>query len=160
MSWTKRQFVEAAFEEVGYASYNFDLQPEQLQSGLVALDAMLARWNAMGIRIGYPLPSTPTSSDLDQITGVPDSANEAIYTNLAVRIGPRLGKAIPLELKQAAEDALAPLLNKAAFPMEQQLPATTPIGAGGKPWNGLYNPFVTPPVDPLTTGEDGPLTFE
>lgn len=160
MSWTKRQFVLAAFEEVGYAAYNFDLQPEQQQSALQALDAMLALWNAKGIRLGYPLPSTPDSSDLDQITGVPDAANEAIYTNLAVRLGPRLGKVVSVELKMAAKDGLLALLARASVPMEQQLPANTPAGAGNKPWRGLRDPFLNPPVDPLTTGQDGELTFE
>ena len=34
MGYSKRQFVAAAFEEIGLASYVFDLQPEQLQSAL------------------------------------------------------------------------------------------------------------------------------
>ena len=40
MGWTKRQFVTQAFEEIGLASYVFDLTPEQLQSALRRLDAM------------------------------------------------------------------------------------------------------------------------
>jgi hypothetical protein len=54
MGYTKRQFISAAFEEIGLASYVFDLQPEQLQSALRRLDAMMADWNAKGIRLGYP----------------------------------------------------------------------------------------------------------
>ena len=29
MGWTKREYVEQAFEEIGLASYVFDLTPEQ-----------------------------------------------------------------------------------------------------------------------------------
>ena len=60
MGYKKRQFISAAFEEIGLASYVFDLQPEQLQSALRRLDAMMADWNAKGIRLGYPAPRTAT----------------------------------------------------------------------------------------------------
>ena len=75
MGYTKRQFISAAFEEIGLASYVFDLQPEQLESALRRLDAMMADWNAKGIRLGYPLPSSPQDSSLDEETLVPDSAS-------------------------------------------------------------------------------------
>ena len=77
MGWTKRQFVLQAFEEIGLASYVYDLTPEQLNSALFKLDAMMGTWNGKGIRIGYPTPGDPESSDLDAQTNVPDSANEA-----------------------------------------------------------------------------------
>ena len=32
MAWTKRQIVTQAFEEIGLASYVFDLEPEQLRA--------------------------------------------------------------------------------------------------------------------------------
>ncbi|OYW93885.1 MAG: hypothetical protein B7Z23_04325, partial [Pseudomonadales bacterium 32-61-5] len=88
MGYSKRQFISAAFEEVGLASYVFDLQPQQIESALRRLDAMMAEWNAKGIRLGYPLPNSPESSDLSAESQVPDSANEAIITNLAIRIAP------------------------------------------------------------------------
>lgn len=72
MGYSKRQFVAAAFEEIGLASYVFDLQPEQLQSALRRLDAMIADWNGKGIRLGYPLPGSPQYSDLDEPSEVPD----------------------------------------------------------------------------------------
>jgi hypothetical protein len=62
MGYSKRQFISAAFEEIGLASYVFDLQPEQLQSAMRRLDAMMADWNGKGIRLGYPLPSAPKTA--------------------------------------------------------------------------------------------------
>jgi hypothetical protein len=64
VSWTKREIVQNAFEEVGLASYAFDLQPEQFQAGLRRLDNMMATWNSRGLRIGYPLADNPGDSDL------------------------------------------------------------------------------------------------
>jgi hypothetical protein len=159
MSWTKRQFVEQAFEEVGYASYTFDLTPEQLESAMRRLDAMMATWNGKGIRLGYPIPTSPENSSLDQATEVPDSANEAIYTNLAVRLAPSIGKVASVELKATAREGYRVLLNRAtATPPTQQLPGTMPSGAGNKPWRN-DNPFLDAPDDPIETGGDGPLDF-
>ena len=157
MGWTKRQFIEQAFEEIGLASYVFDLTPEQLDSALRRLDSMMASWNAKGLRLGYPLPSSPTDSDLDEQSGVPDSANEAIYTNLAIRLAPGFGKMVLPEAKANAKAAFDVLMMRAALPLEQQMPGTMPSGAGNKPWRTTSNPFLDPPVDPLLAGQDGPI---
>ena len=159
MGYSKRQFVAAAFEEIGLASYVFDLQPEQLQAALRRLDAMIADWNGKGIRLGYPLPGSPQDSDLDEPTLVPDSANQAILTNLAIRIAPSYGKVVMPETKAVAKDSYNTLLQRATMPPEQQLPATMPAGAGNKPWRVYDNPFIRPPVDPVDAGPDGPLQF-
>jgi len=156
MSWTKRQFIEQAFEEIGLAAYVFDLSADQLQSAMRRLDAMMAYWNSRGIRLGYPIPGSPQDGDIDADTGVPDAANLAIYANLAIQLAPSFGKAIPIEAKAIAKMAYDSLLARAAMPMEMQLPGTMPLGAGHK---SLDQPFVTPPIDPLLAGPDGELSF-
>lgn len=159
MSWTKRQFVVQAFEEIGYASYAYDLEPEQLESAMRRLDAMMATWNGKGIRLGYPLPSSPELSNLDQKTEVPDSANEAIYQNLAIRIAPTVGKTVSGETKASAKAAYTQLLARVTKPQEQQLPNTLPAGAGNKKYR-YDQPFINPPSDPLLAGDDGPIEFD
>lgn len=158
MGWTKRQFVTQAFEEIGLAAYVFDLTPDQLQSAVRRLDSMMASWNAKGIRLGYPTPSDPDDSDLSEQTNVPDSANEAIYLNLGIRLAPGFGKTVSTETKASAKAAYDTLLSRAAMPVEQQLPGNMPSGAGNKPWR-YDNPFLNHPVDPLLAGEDGPIDF-
>jgi P22 tail accessory factor len=162
MGWTKRQFVEQAFEEIGLAAYVFDLTPEQLQSALRRLDAMMAGWNANGIRIGWPIPSTPDASDLDVDTKVADVANEAIYLNLALRTAPGFGKVLSPDTKADADAAYSNLLNQTAAPTpERQFPNTLPRGAGTKPWRSFNsNQFVKTPDDPLLAGEDNKLNFD
>lgn len=156
MSWTKRQFVNQAFEEVGLASYVFDLTPDQMNSAMRRMDSMLASWNAKGIRLGYPIPANPQDSDLDTETNVPDEANEAIYTNLALRIAPSFGKPVANDLKANAKATYDVLLMKAAMPQEQQLPGTLPSGAGNK----RSDPFISDPdTNPLNVGGNGQLIF-
>ncbi len=159
MAYTKRQFVIAALEEIGLASYIFDAQPEQLQSALVRLDAMMANWNGRGVRLAYPLPGSPGASSLDENTTVPDSANEAIITNLAVRLAPSYGKTVSPDTKAIAKDAYNLLLARAAMPPEMQLPDTMPAGAGNKMWD-VYGTYLNPPVDPVLTGQDGVLEYD
>ena len=160
MSWTKKQLVSQAFEEIGYASYIYDAMPEQLESVLRTLNAMMASWNAIGIRVGYPIASNPDNDDLNQDSNVPDSAVLAIYTNLAIRIAPRFGKAIPQELRQVAKSAYDNLLTKLAMPPEQQFPNTMPSGAGNKPWRSPYRVFLPGPVDPLLVDNSDQIEFE
>lgn len=161
MAYTKRDIVEQAFEEIGLASYVFDLQPQQLDSALRRLDAMMATWNAKGIRLGYPLPSSPADSDLDQDTGVPDNAIEAMILNLAVRVAPGFGKTVSPDTKGNAKRAYNELLANSAMPLEMQLGnETIPSGAGNKGWRYYNNPFLRAPQDPLQVGSDGILDLE
>lgn len=159
MGWTKRQFVEQAYEEIGYASYVYDLEPEQLESAMRRLDSMMTTWNGKGIRLGYPAPGSPEYSNLDAETGVPDYANEAIYVNLALRLAPTVGKTLAMETKANAKALYNLLLQKTSLPMEQQMPKTMPAGAGHKPWRRHNDPFVREPKDPLLAGDDGPIEF-
>lgn len=153
MGWTKGQFVEQALVEIGLAPYFFDLQHEQLNSVLYRLDAMMADWNGKGIRLGYPLNSSPQNSTLDTQTDVPDSANQAIITNLAVNIAPIFGKVVALETKKSARDGYKTLLSIAAMPEQMQYIDSLPLGAGNKPYS-INQPFVNTPINDLTVGGD------
>lgn len=158
MGYSKRQFITAAFEEIGLASYVFDLQPQDLETALRRLDAMLAQWNAKGIRLGYPLPGSPQFSDIDAQSEVPDSANEAIICNLAMRLAPGFGKSLNALTASTAKMGYNTLLSRAAMPMPQQFPRTLPAGAGQKPWR-WDDPYMQPPLDPVTAGPDGPIDY-
>lgn len=161
MSWTKRQLVEQAFEEIGLAAYTFDLQPEQLQAGLRRLDSMMATWNNQGIRIGYPLPSSPNTSDLNAETGVTDMAIEAITSNLAVRIAPLFGKTVSPDTKANARRAYIALLNYAAQIPERALDhLAIPAGDGNKYWRYDADPFLLSPSEPVDAGKDGAIELE
>jgi hypothetical protein len=159
MSYTKRQFVTAAFEEVGLAAYAFDLTDDELSGACRRLDAMMAEWNANGLRLSYPIPSSPESTNIDAETSVPDAANEAIITNLAVRIAPGYGKQVLPDTKMTARNSYKTLLSRFGMPIEQQLPGIMPAGAGNKPWR-YDDPFLRDPIDPLEVGGDGVLEFE
>jgi len=157
MSWTKQQLITAAFEEIGMGSA-FNIQAEELESVLKRLDSMMAEWNVEGIRVGYPIATVGTSS-LTTDTNVPDSATEAIITNLAMRIGPSFGKVIPRETKVTAKKAYGTLQMRALTqdPQSKQFPNTLPIGAGNKRYKNRNQNFMPTPTDPVDVGPDSIL---
>ena len=158
--WTKRELVLQAFGELALYGYDFELTPEELETGRIKMDAMLAEWQALGINIGYSLPSTMNGSDLDDQSGIPDTANSAVYTNLAQRLAAGFGKAVPRELAMAARQGYKPLLWAAARPTQQQLPNTLPVGAGNKPWRYARGPFFgTPDPTQVRQADNGNLDF-
>lgn len=153
MSWTKRELITQAFEEIGLATYVFDLTPEQLLNALRKLDSMMAAWNAKGIRIKYPLEA-PSTSSLDQDSNVPDVAIEAVYTNLGIRIAPTFGKTVSAETRKVASESYMALLNHVSgVPPTRQLNDSLPRGQGNKPWRDEA-PFVDQNTDPLTYGSN------
>lgn len=158
--WTKRELVNQAFGELALYGYEFELSPEEMNTGLIKMDAMLAEWQIRGINIGYNLPSSMEGSDLSDESGVPDYALSAIYTNLAIRLAAGFGKTVPQDLRVTAKQGLDPLYRMAAYPQQQQLRGSVPIGAGNKYWRGSNYRFVRPPnLSPVQTAENGDLDF-
>lgn len=157
MAWTKQQFIEAAFSEIGLDGYLFDLSPEQKQRAVAKLDAMMAAWNALGIRVGYPISADPDSADISAETGVQDAANQAIYCSLAVRLAPMHGKQVSAETKSDAHRGYAALLTRAVRPIPVQMPATMPAGQGNRGYQHRGQVFLTPPSDPLAAGPDSQI---
>lgn len=155
MSYTKRQLVLAAMGEIGLSSYSFDLSADQIEQALLRLDAMIGEWGARGIRLGYPIPSSPEKSDSYQETNLPDSAWDAVITNLAVRIAPSYGKQVSPDTKATARETYNTLLARAAMPAEIQL-GPLPAGAGHKE---VDEPFLAPATDTLDAGPDAGLEF-
>ncbi|MFA6093973.1 MAG: packaged DNA stabilization gp4 family protein [Elusimicrobiota bacterium] len=158
MGWSKQDLIKRAFGKIGLAPSVFDLSAEQLQDALQDLDAMMAAWNARGIRLGYPLPSTAGGSLPADDSGLPDAANEAVVANLALRLAEDLGKAVSPRLALIAKQGYDTLLARAALPPQMKMPSGMPAGAGQE--RGSGRPFLDPPDDDLEAGPDGVLEFK
>jgi hypothetical protein len=155
---TKRQLIEAAHAELGLADYVFDVPAEQLQLALRRLNGMMAEWDGMGLRLGFPIPGNVGGGDLDTEAGVPDRAWEAISLNLAIRLAPQFGKQVSPETMTAAKRGFNMLLGK-VVPGEMSLGRTI-AGAGNKPLQWNLDPFLPEKPPALDVGPDGALEFE
>lgn len=149
---TKQELIDAAFAELALSEGDgFGITPDEKQRALGRLDAMIATWAAKGVRIGYNF-----AGDLNTESGIPDSANEAVFLNLARRLAPGFGKALSAETLKNARDGYDTLLWASAHPIEQQLPHTMPRGQGNKPWRTADNAFLPrPDTNPLRVEDDG-----
>jgi len=155
-SWTKREIVVSAYEEIGLANYVYDLAPEQLQSAVNRLDTMMAQFNMRGIRLSFPLFSNPRDIKLDDETEMPDYAIEAIILQLALRIAPSVGKEVSLETRANAKSSLNNLYMVTAFPNERTGNVDgVPAGAGYK---GAKQ-TLTPADQRIDAGNESPLDF-
>jgi hypothetical protein len=149
---TKRELIELAYEEIGMASYAFDIQPDQFVLAVRRLDAMMAEWSSKGIRISYNGPG-----GISDESYIPDWAIQAAYTNLALALAPTIGKAVSPETRIAANKSLTFVMGRTAQPVEMQIDNTAvPAGAG---WKQVDGASLVPPEDYLTTGPDGRLDF-
>lgn len=159
MTWTKRQLVDEAYTELAMAGYVFDISPEELQSGLRRLDAMMASWAAKGLQLPYNFGGDPTEAALDQPSGLPLTATEAAYLNLAVRIAAGKGKAVSPTTLATATAAYDALMSRLAHEQVQpvQLRAGVPLGAGNRGLRAVY--ITTPTTEPLQIADDGGLQF-
>jgi hypothetical protein len=151
MSWTKKQLIVAAFDEIGLGSYEFDMQQGQYASALNKLDSMMAGWNGKGIRLGYPLSDTQEGSSVDDDSLIPDWSYEATYQNLALRLAPSFGKVVMPELKQSAKDGYDIIVTKTNTMPTIQLTGL-PSGQGAKSWQSDSSTTLKSPTTILTDG--------
>jgi hypothetical protein len=157
--WTKDQLISKAFSELALAGYVYDLSPEVREDALQTLDAMMAEWAGAGISIGYLLPTSPDESNIDDLAGIPDTANQAVYMNLAVSLAAGRGKTLAARTLLAAKRGYDRLLGAAARAVARQasMPNTLPRGAGNKPWRG-GRPFFPSPAETLDAENNDPIT--
>lgn len=138
MSLTRGDVVRAALNELGIADYEFDITPEELSSGVRRLNAMMAYWSDVGIRIPYN-----KGTGLQDQTNIPDIAEEGVITNLATKLAASYGKQVGPEVKISAKMAMTILQGHYAKQVLSQLPSM-PKGAGFK---SIDEPFSPEPRD-------------
>jgi hypothetical protein len=160
LSFTKRQFCNAALTELGIVTRGEQMTADEAVDAAVRLDAMMAEWDAAGIHIGYPLTSGVDDVALETVTAVPAWANGAVITNLALQLAPMFGKQAMPGTMSNAKRGYTRVLSKMGPPPSMQLPGTMPAGAGNKPWLTTQTPFIQKPDDPITVDSDSVLDFE
>ena len=155
MGWLKRELVAMAFAEIGLSVNVFNVSPDKLDSGLKMLDAMMATWAGKGIKVGYALSISPDDSELDQESGLPMTAVESVYLNLAVRMAPSFGKQVSAETKISARQGYETMCTAAAQPIGQQYASGYPLGAGNKTWRYTGRTFSRRQAEAVTVESGG-----
>ena len=129
---SKRDIIQLAYEECGQAGYEFELVPEEYDSALRRMDAMLAEWLSLGVDLGYNFPTNGTHGTPEEESGIPDAAVNAVATQLARRIAPSIGKTLSAEANGAMAMAWTLLRSTYTKIPSMQLGRQTPRGGGNR----------------------------
>lgn len=130
MPITKRQIVDAAYEELSMAGWVYDLDPAELSFALRRLEMMMARWKlSFLVDIGYTAELNPAEAVLTDDSGLVAGNMLAVSMNLALEIARSKGKRLNPATISAAVDGLNQIL--ATVPvLPAAMPPDLPAGAG------------------------------
>lgn len=149
---TKGDLVNAAYEEIGLAGYVFDMQPEEIQTGVRRLERFMMMLDGRGIRLGYSAAASARDASANDESGIPDWAEDAIIPLFALRLAPTLGKQVHPDTQIAARRGLNTLLVGTYTIPQMQMPRHMPIGLGNR--RNTKNQQFFAPVDRITTRYD------
>lgn len=149
--YSKLDLVNAAFNEIGFADYVYDIDPAQLNRVMLQMDAMMMSWKSQGINVGYYQVYTPGISDINSDSGLPSTAIEACYLGLAKRIAPSLGKTLSPETTKNFGDAWRAMLANIVRDIPYKQPAHVLAGAGNRSGfnENIFLPMTEGSIDEL-----------
>lgn len=138
MSNTKKQIILDAYAGFGYVDYFYNADAEQIDFALRILDDMLADWESDGVSLGYNFDGNVQDS-----SGVPQYALNAIKSNLSIRLAGTVGKQVLQDDRQNAIDAYGNL--KLKFLTIPILPRSKliPAGQGVRVYSTDLSNFLT-----------------
>lgn len=132
---TKRDLIEQAYEQAGSSGYEFDHSPEEIASGLRALNSFMYQWPWKGLGYNYPTSGNGLPDDL---SGISREFQDAVSSHLALRIVPGMGASLSGEATAAlVRSAALVQANMVSIPNVLLAPNTV-SGAG----NRFFSPFI------------------
>lgn len=138
----KRQIIELAFGEIGSAGYEFGRTPEEVNDGLLRLNALMREHPFSTLTYNQPVYGVGSP---DELSGIPDQWLNVVAAKLALRISPTMGATMSAEAKANLASSMA-LLNAAAATIPTMpIAAQTPRGAGARWWG--FSPFISESAD-------------
>jgi hypothetical protein len=142
---TKGDVLQMAYDELAITNGVFPVSPEMQRLALNRFDAMMAEWEADGVALGYAYPSVYAQSLPAEASGLQDAVVQAVSTNLALRVGPTIGKTVSGETRKAANRGMNMLRVRTLTIPAMQLPSRLPKGQGNR--LSLFKSAFFPPSD-------------
>lgn len=155
---TKRDIITRAFEELGLGAYQYDLQPEDLNTAVRRLDSLMAKWAGYGIETGYPLSMPGDTNTIDQEIGLITQLIDGASCALAISLAPQYGKQPSPETRREARNGFVNGLRLASVPPQKAINVTNvPAGAGYK-HRDLYKNLNNDGPDEIYPDQEGRLS--
>lgn len=123
---TNLQLINRALREINVIAENEEASSEQGSQCLVKLNNMLEMWKEVDIDFGWYTQSSTTGT-----APVPDYAELAVVSSLAVLCAPQYGATVSMELAAVADRTYRMLLSKATREaLENADMSHMPVGSG------------------------------
>jgi hypothetical protein len=122
----KGDYVDGAYEQMTIWGVTTNATPREVEIALKRLNGLLLHWENQNIFLGWNVGA----EDPNDESGLPDWAQEAVFTNLAIKLLPVYGRGATLEQKQDAAAAYEAITLSCINNMEY--PDTMPVGAGNQ----------------------------
>jgi hypothetical protein len=122
----KADYIQGAYEQLRIWGLTSSVTPVESELALKRLNGLLLHWENQGIYLGWNIGA----DDVNDESGLPDWAQEAVFTNLAIKLMPVFGKTASREQAQEAAETYEAITLKCYDNMEY--PDTMPVGAGNQ----------------------------
>lgn len=123
----KVDIINQAYVELRISGITVDPTPEDLEWGLIKLEAMAAEFAGRNICGGYNFEEEP---DPNCESGLSIQYQQAYTTNLAVRLAAAFGKVANQHLNMQASQSLSGISALSAAQRQTTYPSRQPIGSG------------------------------
>ena len=150
---TVAQVAKAALQRILVQGSESELQPDEYQDFIFALNNYMLALDAQGITLGYT-----EVSDLGDTVTVPTGALRGIIANMAIEVAPDYNGVITPGLQIAAAEGFAAMRMLGQRIPSSVYPSTLPIGSGNQRDTVLssrYYPALEAEILAETTGAIG-----
>ena len=153
---TVAQIAKASLQRILVQASEADLEPDEYQDFIFALNNFMLALDADGISLGF----TEVSSLGDEVT-VPLGALRGIIANMAIEVAPDYGGEISQGLLVAASDGMRTMRKIGQRIAATQYPSTLPIGSGNEgSCTGRVSNFYSDMQDSILAETTGAIGLE
>lgn len=145
---TAAQVVKAILQRIIVQEAEADLDGEEVNDVVFAMNNYMLALDADGIRLGYTEITT-----IGQEVTIPTGALRGLIANVAVEIAPDYGAVATPELVRAAEEGLETMEKLGVAITTSAMPSTLPRGSGNRPRNGFANSLYYPDEEAVILAE-------
>lgn len=153
---TAGQVLKAALQRILVQASEADLEPDEYQDAIFAMNNYMLALDADGVKLGY----TEINNLSDTVT-VPTGALRGVIANVAIEVAPDYGGQVTDVLAVTAKMALDIMYKIGSSPMSTRLPSTLPIGSGNEHDFGFqYSHFYQGSEDEILAETTGAISLE
>lgn len=124
---TVAQVAKASLQRILVQASEADLEPDEFQDFIFAMNNWMLALDADGITLGYT-----EVSDLGDIVTVPTGALRGIIANMAIEVSPDYDGLVTPALAAAAADGLKTMRKLGQHTPTSQFPGNLPVGSGNE----------------------------